>query len=340
MSKLNQLLSELCPNGIPFYKLNEIFDIKNGYTPSKANAAYWENGNLPWFRMEDIREHGHILSESIQHISLKAVKGSLFPANSIIVATSATIGEHALITVDFLSNQRFTCLSIKQEFVNHIDPMYVFHWCYELDKWCLNNSNTSSFASVDMTKFVKFKIPVPPLPIQREIVRILDNFTERTEELKEKLTAELTARKKQYEYYRDYLLSFDFNISIKTINELCYVYAGGDAPKDTISKQKSDIYSIPVISNGIGDNALYGYTTSAKITVPAVTVAARGTIGYAEYRDYHYFPIIRLLSVIPKKHDELNTKFLYYCLQGKKYKVPTSGIPQLIAPELKKVGAL
>lgn len=51
-------------------------------------------------------------------------------------------------------------------------------------------------------------IPVPPLPVQREIVRILDNFTELTAEITAELTAELTARKKQYEYYRDRLLTF------------------------------------------------------------------------------------------------------------------------------------
>ena len=67
-----------------------------------------------------------------------------------------------------------------------------------------------------------------------------------------------------------------------------------------------------------------------------MTIAARGTIGYAEYRDYPFFPIIRLLSAIPKNTAVLNTRYLYYCLQGKSYNVPASGIPQLTAPMLKK----
>ena len=104
-----------------------------------------------------------------------------------------------------------------------------------------------------------------------------------------------------------------------------------------MSKEKTKSYTIPIISNGIGENALYGYTDTAKITIPAVTVAARGTIGYAEYRDYPYFPIIRLLSVVPIDTEYLNTKYLYYCLQGKTYSVPMGGIPQLTAPELRKV---
>ena len=104
-----------------------------------------------------------------------------------------------------------------------------------------------------------------------------------------------------------------------------------------MSRQKNEKYSVPIISNGIGENALYGYTNVAKIEVPAVTVAARGTIGYAEYRDYPFYPIIRLLTAIPKDTTVVNTKYLYYCLQGKQYSVPMAGIPQLTAPELKKV---
>lgn len=89
--------------------MSEIFEMKNGYTPSKAVTEYWENGIIPWFRMEDIRKNGRILSDSILHITPQAVKGGkLFHANSIILATTATIGEHALIIADSLANQQFT----------------------------------------------------------------------------------------------------------------------------------------------------------------------------------------------------------------------------------------
>ena len=63
--------------------------------------------------MEDIRENGPILYNDIQHVNRKAVKGDLFPENSIIVATSATIGQHALLKVKSLANQRFTYLMLK-----------------------------------------------------------------------------------------------------------------------------------------------------------------------------------------------------------------------------------
>jgi len=116
---------------VEWQPLGEIFDLKNGYTPSKSNASFWEGGTIPWFRMEDIRLNGRILNDSIQHVTPSAVKtGRLFPANSIIVATSAIIGEHALITVPHLTNQRFTCLPLKQEFHDKFAIKFLFYYCF------------------------------------------------------------------------------------------------------------------------------------------------------------------------------------------------------------------
>ena len=203
MSYLDKLLEGV---EVEWKPLGEIFILKNGYTPSKAKVEYWENGDIPWFRMEDIRQNGRLLSESIQYVNADAVKGDkVFPANSIIVSTSATIGEHALITVPFLANQRFTNLSLKSEYADKFEIKFLYYYCFLLDEWCKNNITVGNFAGVDMAGFRKFQIPIPPLSVQKEIVRILDAFTELTEEL----TAELAARKKQYEYYRDNLLNFN-----------------------------------------------------------------------------------------------------------------------------------
>ena len=186
--------------------LDEIFHLKNGYTPSKGVKEYWENGSIPWFRMEDIRENGRVLNTALQKVSESAVKGGkLFPANSIIIATSATIGEHALITIPFLANQRFTVLSLKPEYIDKFNIYFLYHYCFTLDDWCQKNTTMSSFASVDMNGFRKFLIPIPPLSVQTEIVKILDALTALTSEL----TSELILRQKQYEYYREKLLSFD-----------------------------------------------------------------------------------------------------------------------------------
>ena len=150
MSRLDVLIQELCPDGVKFLSLTELFDTRNGYTPSKSNKGFWENGTVPWFRMEDIRENGRILYDSLQHVSESAVKGALFPAKSIIVATSATIGEHALIMVDFLANQRFTCLMLKEQYKEKFDMKFLYYYCFRLDFYCLSCLNQGNFASVDM----------------------------------------------------------------------------------------------------------------------------------------------------------------------------------------------
>lgn len=332
MSRLSALLEELCPDGVEYKKLKEIFNTKNGYTPSKSNESYWENGTIPWFRMEDIRENGHILSDSIQHVNLNAIKGELFPANSIIVATSATVGEHALITVPSLANQRFTYLMLKHEYANAFDIKFLFYYCYKLDLWCLAHLNQGSFPSVDMKQFSQFEIPVPPLAIQNEIVKLLDNFTELTAEL----TAELQLRKKQYSFYRDSLLNFsrdDAGVEWKTLGEVCDLIAGGDVPKGEFSQVATEEYGIPVYSNGIGEKALYGFTKSPRITQPCVTISARGTIGYSALHLQPFYPVIRLIVAIPYKH--LDVKYLFYILQMTTFKSPQTGIPQLTIPMVK-----
>ncbi|GAA7526088.1 hypothetical protein JP0013_06730 [Helicobacter pylori] len=207
--RLKTLLQTLAPKGVEFKTLEEVFEIKNGYTPSKNNPEFWEKGTIPWFRMEDIRENGRILKDSIQHITPKALKGKkLFPKNSIIISTTATIGEHALLIVDSLANQRFTFLSKKANCNIALDMKFFFYQCFLLGEWCKKNTNVSGFASVDMTAFKKYKFPIPPLEIQQEIVKILDQFSTLTTDLLAGIPAEIEARKKQYEYYREKLLAF------------------------------------------------------------------------------------------------------------------------------------
>ena len=107
---------------VEWKEIKEVFETRNGYTPSTTNESFWEGGDIPWFKMEDIRDNGGILNDSYLHITDAAVKGKgLFKANSILLATSATIGEHALITIDHLSNQRFTNLYPKAKFEHIIN---------------------------------------------------------------------------------------------------------------------------------------------------------------------------------------------------------------------------
>ena len=189
-------------------ELGEIFELKNGYTPSKSNPEYWLNGNINWFKIEDINTNGRILKNSIEKVNKKGIKGKLFPENTLIISTSATIGEYALITKEFLCNQRFTCLIVKGEYKNILLPMFLKHYAYILSKKCKENIKIGNFPSVDMDKFKKFLIPLPSLEEQQRIVDILDRFDKLCNDISKGLPAEIEARQKQYEYYREKLLSF------------------------------------------------------------------------------------------------------------------------------------
>ncbi|MHB5190409.1 restriction endonuclease subunit S [Klebsiella pneumoniae subsp. pneumoniae] len=248
MSEMSYLEKLLDGVEVEWLSLSKVFNLRNGYTPSKTKKEFWENGDIPWFRMDDIRENGRILGNSLQRISSCAVKGGkLFPENSILISTSATIGEHALITVPHLANQRFTCLALKESYVDCFDIKFLFYYCFSLAEWCRKNTTMSSFASVDMDGFKKFLIPLPcpenpekSLAIQSEIVQILDKFTALTAEL----TAELTMRKKQYNYYRDQLLSFDDDeVEWKTLGEVAVIGTGNHDTQDAIEHGKYIFYA-------------------------------------------------------------------------------------------------
>lgn len=191
-------------------ELATAFETRNGYTPAKSDQTNWVNGTVPWLRMEDIRENGRVLDRALQMIPEKAVKGGRkFPANSLIFATSATIGEHALVTVPYVSNQRFTAIWPKLEYVDRFDMKFLFYYGFVIDEWCQNNTTTSSFASVEMSGFKRLPVPIPSLQEQRRIAENLDRFDTLVNDRSVGLPAEIAARRKQYEYYRDKLLTFE-----------------------------------------------------------------------------------------------------------------------------------
>ena len=192
-------------DSVEWKTLEDIFELRNGYTPSKANSEFWTDGTIPWFRMEDIRDKGRILSDSYLHITESAIKGKgLFKTNSFILATTATIGEHALLIADSLANQRFTNLKIRKSLINNIDIKFMFYYMFVVDEFCKSHTNVSGFASVDMNALKRMAIPIPSLARQQEIVSILDTF----EASITNLEAQLEQRQKQYEYYREELLTF------------------------------------------------------------------------------------------------------------------------------------
>lgn len=239
MSRLDSMIQELCQDGVEYKTLDDLFVLKNGYTPSKKNDEYWHNGTVPWFRLEDIRTNGRVLSDAKQHVTSKAVKGSLFPANSIIVSTTATIGEHALIESPFLINQQLTCVSVKEQFKAQINIKFVFYY-FEILKEDLKRiaSQSGNMPIVSLAKMKQLLMPLPPLEVQEEIVRLLDDFTAKTAELQTELNKEYEARKKQYEYYRDTLLTKNEQIPrVKLCEIATSLYRGAGVKRDQVTEK-------------------------------------------------------------------------------------------------------
>ncbi len=170
-------------------KVKEVFTLGNGYTPSKANPTFWTNGTIPWFRMEDIRENGRVLSDSIQHVTPKAVKSSgLFPAGSIIVSTTATIGEHALLIADSLANQRFTVFQTVNRW-SWLKAKYLLYRFYGLGDWCKRNVNAGGLAAVNISDLQKYDIDFPSTEGERNsITSYFENIDELIKETEKEIT--------------------------------------------------------------------------------------------------------------------------------------------------------
>lgn len=285
---------------VEWKELKEVFDTRNGYTPSTSNDAFWEEGNIPWFKMEDIRDNGNILNDSYLHITDKAIKGKgLFKANSILLATSATIGEHALIEVEHLSNQRFTNFYPKKEYEQLINMRYAYYYMFIIDNWCKQHVNQGGFASVDMGGLYKYPFPIPSLEEQTRIVGILDTFTSSIDNLKE----QIAQRRKQYEFYRDQLINKSFslfsNIYLKDV---------------AIIKNGKDYKEL-----GIGDIPVYGsggimtYVDTYASDSPSVLLPRKGSVENIFYVekpfwtvDTIYWTDIDCTRIIPK--------YLFYAL--------------------------
>ncbi|QUT00629.1 restriction endonuclease subunit S [Proteus terrae] len=309
MSQLSYMEKLLDGFAVEWKSIGEVFDLKNGYTPSKANTSYWTNGEVPWFRMEDIRTNGRVLKSAIQSVSTLAVKGKLIPANSLIMSTTATLGEHALIEVPFLTNQQITSFSISDAYSGKINIKFMFHYFFKFGEWCSANANKNGgMGIISIAKLKQFKIPIPcpdnpekSLAIQSEIVRILDKFTALTAEL----TAELNMRKKQYNYYRDQLLSFDEGEGVTPMS-IGDIYDFQYGKGNTIPKEGGQY---PVYgSNGVvGTHHEYNSEDSPVI---GHIGAYAGIVNWGKGKHF-----VTYNGVICKhKSKEVNPQFAYYIL--------------------------
>lgn len=191
--------------------LGELGKWSGGKTPSMAKSVFWDNGKIPWISSKDMK--ASTLSDTQDHITEVAIKDAsmtIFPKNSIAIVTRSGILKHtfpvAYIPFETTINQDIKLLVVN----NTVNPRYAFHLLQGNGKEILKKTKKQggTVDSLDFQRILQYKVPVPPLPVQEKIVEVLDNFDAICSDLNIGLPAEIEARQKQYEYYRDRLLSF------------------------------------------------------------------------------------------------------------------------------------
>ncbi len=224
MSKLEELINELCPNGVEYKPLwaITIWDKKFASVDKakqlKVNSFKHVSAN---YLKKNISDNG----------TIKLLSTGLFDGFADENIVEKYINEAEVITLPsggtanikyynglFVDSGNLLATSADKLKYN---LKYLYYYLLTKNSYIQSQYRGANVQHPDMNKILEILTPVPPLEVQNEIVQILDNFTELTTEL----TTELIARKKQYEYYRDQLLTFDDDIHKtklgKLIKELC-----------------------------------------------------------------------------------------------------------------------
>lgn len=180
--------------------------ICSGGTPSASNTSYY-NGNIPWLRTQEV-DWKDITDTSIKitELGLKNSSAKWIPENCVIVAMyGATAGKVAINKIPLTTNQ--ACCNIKVD-ETKILYRFLFHYLCHSYK-IIKGMGQGSQSNINAQMLKSFLIPLPPLSEQERIVSILDRFDKLCHDIREGLPAEIDLRQKQYEHYRDKLLTFN-----------------------------------------------------------------------------------------------------------------------------------
>jgi type I restriction enzyme S subunit len=331
MTKLEELIIELCPNEVEFITLGDIGDVCMCKRILKEQTK--PIGDVPFFKIGTFgKEPDAFISQELFN---KYRKKYSFPKiGDILISAAGTIGRTVTYDGEPAYFQDSNIVWIDNDETKILNKFLSYF--YSLQPWAVSAGGT--IARLYNGNIRKTVIPLPPLAIQREIVRILDNFTELTAVLTVELTAELTARKKQYKYYRDQLLTFGDDVPMVALGEIAECFAG--ATPQTTRKEYWEKGTIPWMSSG-EVNLGQVYDTEKKITqigydkcstkmVPANTVvvalAGQGkTRGMVAITRIPLCTNQSLCSIVPK--EKLNSNYLNYYLktQYQKLRLISSG---------------
>lgn len=224
MNKIERLIQELCPNGVEWKEVGDVTQIKKGKQLNKSLLT--DDGTYPAYnggQFESGRTDRYNVDEN----------------TTIISQGGASAGFVNFITTKFWANAHCYFLLPDKKIINN---KYLYHFIKMKQNNLMESQYGSGIPALKVDSISKIKIPIPPLEIQEEIVKILDKFTDYVTEL----TTELTLRQKQYHYYRDKLLSLENEeFESKKLGEVCnFIRGNGLQKKDFVEK------GFPVIHYG------------------------------------------------------------------------------------------
>ena len=314
MSRLEELLKELCPDGVEYKQLKDICKRQKGIS---ITAGEMKKINKPGAPVR-IFAGGNTFAD----VNIDDIDGNnILHEPSIIVKSRGNIG---FVYYDQLFSHKNELWSYSKK-TDKINLKFVYYYLSNHTRDFQNMAKSGKLPQISTPNTDNYRIPIPPLEIQSEIVKVLDNFTE--------LTAELTARKKQYEYYRDKLLTFeDRKVTFLKLNEIASVFRG-----EYITKKNSNPGNIPVILGG-QEPAYFidRYNHQGEV----VAVARSGvSAGFVSYWNEPIF-ITDGFGYEPKE-GIATAKYLYYILKNKQKELNDmkrgGGVPHLSGELLGKV---
>ena len=329
MSKIFDLINELCPNGVEFVELGEIADIEKGTQLNKSLLS--KDGKYPVM-------NGGINPSGYWH-------EYSHDADMIVISQGgASAGYVNWLDTRFFAGAHAFVINAKEKYIL---KRYAFHYLKRNQQNFMQSQYGAGIPALAKSELEKFKLPVPPMEVQREIVRILDSFTLLTAEL----TAELTARKKQYEFYRDFLLSFD---ELDKNGGGCELKMLGDIGevrmcKRILKEQTSANGEIPFYKIGTFGKEADAYISKelfdeyrSKYSYPKigeVLISASGTIGRAVIFNGNdaYFQDSNIVWIENDEGQVLN-RYLFYFYQIADWNIAEGGtIKRLYNDNLKKI---
>ena len=218
MNKIEQLIEELCPQGVEFKALGEVCDFKNGFA---FKSSLFKESGLPIIRITNVDGKNVDLTDVKYFDPVDYSRGNplnypIVKGDVLIAMSGATTGKIGFFKSDETAylNQRVGKFEPQIEILNN---RYLYHFLLTKADFLYVLAGGGAQPNLSSNKLKeKLQIPIPPLAIQKEIVKILDNFTR----LEAELEAELEARKKQYEHYREELLTFGDDVEWMSLGEL------------------------------------------------------------------------------------------------------------------------